>query len=475
MKLLRYFIILAILLAAATPVAAQTTAYTTQFITAITYQNVDDETTTSVVLLFYPDTSTTSPIVVPLSNLEPGAGASVHLGQLDDIDPGFRGSAILQADKMLVGTLVQLPQSTTVRNRPLSNGFSGGSSTLLLATVLKNYYNASSIFAIQNVDNEPNDFKIEFYNTSAEKVHTIDEFDVQPGASYYVDAGMVTELGTAFNGSAVITAKRGDASDGKAISTVMELSINGIAARAFESVAAGANKIYMATALCLLSGKQTTNYAVQNASLTPGDTAAVRVTYSNGLYEDQTINPGSKYSFNACTTVAAGFSGAATITSTGAPVVSIGKVGGGGLSTAFLGEAVGANRLALPYIRWSETLFLTGKRQHANIAVQNVGTTEIPTGALSVAYIDKNGVVVTTHTNSSAIPVGSKFNSNPKSTNDVDAYEFGYYPDGTTGGGAIVTCTAPSCQIIAVVRIVTKLSDTVTVGEDYNGIQVPVP
>lgn len=179
------------------PVFAQ--AYSTSFTTSITYQNVDTLDATSVQIYFYPNPDSTSPIIITRPTLPAGAGTSLFIGNLTEIDQGFRGSAIMLADRRLVATLVQVPQSTTVKNRPLSNGFESGSPQILLATVLKNQFNYTSIFSVQNTDTEPNTITVDFYNTSASLVHSLSQ-TVEDGASYYVDAGQITQLGTSFNG-----------------------------------------------------------------------------------------------------------------------------------------------------------------------------------------------------------------------------------------------------------------------------------
>lgn len=456
------------------PAFAQNPAYQTAFTTSITYQNVDTAATTSLHILFYEDPTTTTPVDITRDNLAAGAGTSVYIGSLGTIDPGFRGSAIMQADKLLVATLVQVPQSTTVKNRPLSNGFSEGSATVLLATALKNQFNTTTLFSVQNVDSDVNDFAIAFYNTSASLVHTINALDVQPGAAYYVDAGLVTELGSPFNGSVVITAKRNDLTDGKAIATAMELSTTGNAAMAFEGVASGATTFYMASALCNAFGGQNSFYAVQNTSLTTS--THVDVTYSNGATQGADIGPGAKASFGACsaTGMTQGFSGSATIESDTTAVIAIGKVSGTGLSTGFLGAPSGAAKLAVPYVRWSESQYVPNGRQRTFLAIQNISGAEIPANSIVISYYDKNGVLVTAHTIATAVANGAKVNSNAYSTADPDAAEFGYYTDGTFGGSAIVTCSAPGCQLVVIARVSSKDPDGVsTVGEDYNGISVP--
>lgn len=473
-RLFTLVIILTIAAMAIAPGTALAQAYNTSFTTSITYQNVDTSATTSIQILFYPDPTSTTPITITRPNLQAGAGTSVYIGSLSEIAAGFKGSAVLQADKRLVATLVQVPQSTTVKNRPLSNGFSEGASQVLLATILKNTFNTNSRFSVQNTDSEANDVSIKFYNTSASLVHTLNQ-NIEAGAAYLVDAGTISGLGSSFNGSAVIEATRSGGSDGNIVATSMELSTTGTDASAFEGVAGGGSTFYMPSALCQAFGGYNSAYAVQNTDL--ATQTNVTVQYSNGATETQLIGPGSKKSFIACnaTNMPTNFSGSATITSDTTPVVAIGKVYGLGVSSAFLGSASGDSKLALPYVRWSQSQYDSGQRQRAYIAIQNVGSSSIPANDLKIHYYDKNGGLVLTHTIDTSVAVGAKVNSNPYITSNSSAAEFGYYSDGTFGGSAIVECSA-GCEVVAVVRVQSKVPATgQTVGEDYNGIPIGTP
>jgi len=472
-KLVSILVALALVLAGvALPVFSQ--GYNTQFTTSITYQNVDTTPTSALQILFYAAGSGT-PIVIPRPNLNPGAGTSLFVGSLSEISPGFQGSAVIQSDKRLVATLVQVPQnSPTVKNRPLSNGMETGSPNVLLATVLKNQFSTTTRFSVQVTDSEANNLTIKFYDTSAQLVHTITRNNVPSGSSFYVDAGTISQLGTSFNGSAVIEARRGNGSDGAAVASAMELSTTGPAVSAFEGVSQGATTVYMPSALCNAFGGYNSSFAVQNTDL--NNSTTVTVAYSNGVNHTRSIGPGAKASFVACNApgMPAGFSGSATVTSTSTPIVAIGKVYGLGTSTAFLGVPSGAAKLALPYVRWTQSYWDNGQRQRAFIAVQNIGSNPIPAGALSIRYVDRDGNTVVTHTFNQTINVGEKVNSNPYFNQDPAAAEFGYYQDGGFGGSAIVECTAAGCQVAAVVRIQSKVpADGSTVGEDYNGIPVP--
>jgi len=457
----------ALIAVALVPGAAFAQAYTTSFTTSITYQNVGDAAST-ITIKFYESPTDTSPITITRPNLAAGAGTSLFIGGLTEVSEGFQGAAILESSEPILATLVQLPQnSTTVRNRPLSNGFSSGGGTSLIATVLKNTFDTNSIFSVQNADTEVNDVAIKFYNTSAQLVHTINT-TIQPGGSYYVDAYQVSQLGSAFNGSAVIEAKRGDDSAGSVVSSAMELRITGPGASAFEGIPSGATTFFMPSALCNYSGTNTA-YAVQNTSLTTKTN--VTVEYSNGKSETQQIGPGAKGSFLGCTPsgMPSGFLGSATITSSATPIIAVGKVGGAGKSTAFLGASSGSSKLAMPYVRWAkDSNWFGGTQQRVFIAIQNVGNSTIASGEVTVQYIDKNGVIVGTHTLGS-IPAGGKLNSTAL---DAGLSEFGVYPDGSFGGGVKILGPDGS-QLAAVARVSTYLASDNVVGEDYNGMAIP--
>lgn len=470
-RLFSIFVVVILGLVALAPNIAQAQAYSTSFSTSITYQNVGgDEATIQV--LFYEDETTTTPVKIDRPNLAAGASSSVYIGNLSEIANGFQGSAVMSSSQPLLATLVQVPQnSTTVFVRPLSNGFSQGEPTALLATVLKNQYGQTSIFSIQNTDTETNNVNIKFYNTSAVKVHEIDQ-SVAAGASYYVDAANVSELGASFNGSVVATAKRVDNSDGSIVGSVMELDITGNGAKAFESVAAGAMKVYMPSALCDVYGGQNTAYAVQNTSLTNKTT--VKVTYSNGKFEEKEIGAGAKGSFIACGAgVGAGFSGSAILESTDTNIIAVGKAYGAGLSTAFLGAPSGSANIALPYVRWApDQYYNDGSRQRTFIAIQNVGSDEIPANSIVLTYKDAFGHTAT-HTYDQALGVGSKFNSNASSAG-LDWFGMAEPPASGYGGGVSIACTAANCELLAVARVATYVpSGSYTAAEDYNGMAIP--
>ena len=172
-----------------------------------------------------------------------------------------------------------------------------------------------------------------------------------------------------------------------------------------------------------------------------------------------------------CTTgMSPGTSTAATVTSD-QDIVVIGKVSGSGNSTAWVGDPAGADRLSLPYVRYTESGWADGSRQRAFIALQNVGSA-LSAGDVVLTYRNLSGTVVGTHT-LGAMATGQKLNSwavNPDVVgNAADLQEFGYI--GGFGGSVIVDAPDGS-QLVAVVRVQSSTGGSSVVGEDATGIPI---
>jgi len=483
-------------------VSAQAPAYQTTYVTSITYQNLGASQAQVQFDFFAQNEGSKATTGDVIRTVGAGAGSSLFVGTLsgsEQLPAGFLGSGVMSSNQPVVATLVQIPNnSTTVRNRPLSNGFSSATSSVLLATVLKNKFNTNSRFVVQNADSGAIDITVKIFNaenTSAAPVE-IKVNNIPQGSAKYFDMGTLPELsGSAnFNGSATVTAvKTGTSTPANIVGSVLELSTNGPAVKAFEGVTGGGSTVYMATALCdAFKPEQRTAYAVQNTSSTA--TANVTVKYSNNVEDTAQIAPGAKRSFNACLAPNAprGFTGAATITSSGADIVVIGKAfiqgpdpdalqNPAGFETAFLGESAGSAKLALPYVRYTsddnfqcpDNPSATQCRQRTNIAIQNIGTAAVSN--VQVQYLDKNGDVVGTHTIAS-IGAGAKSNSKATDATGPDAAKLAEFgtptsnPGGGFGGAVLITAPAGS-QLIAIGRVSSAVGSSL-VAEDYNAIPV---
>lgn len=464
MKYLKVLLVASLLVLASIGVAAaQNSAYNTPFITSVTYQNISNAQA-NVIFYFYAEGSGTA-TQVPVT-LNANAGASLFIGGVNQLPANFSGSAVVSSNQPIVATLVQIPQSTTVRNRPVSNGFSSASSTVTLATVLKNSFSTSTKFSVQNTESVAVDVKITFYNADnpSEAPIVVNRTNVPGGSSVSIDMGTLSNISAAqYNGSAIVQATRtGTSTPANIVSSALELATNGPAARAFEGVNQGAKTVYMPSALCNFANA-TSAYAVTNTSQTQATT--VTVTFDNGNVVNANLTPGGKASINGCQGGNPNnYNGSATITSNTTDIVVIGKVGGGGRSTAFLGESSGSRRLALPYVRWTNAQWGTPQGQRASIAVQNIGSAAV--SGVVVRYLNATGQVVGQHTLPTIQP-GAKKNSSARwsdaegSTQPAAGFnvghleEFGYpstNPGNVFGGSVIIEGPAGS-QLTAVVRI----------------------
>jgi hypothetical protein len=200
------------------------------------------------------------------------------------------------------------------------------------------------------------------------------------------------------------------------------------------------------------------------------------------------IGPGQKKSITTCSpsdgTNMVGFTGSAIVTSTGNPVVVVGKaqnsIAAGGpatqdVFTAFLGDPVGYSKLAIPFVRWAnDTEYNSasnmGGKQRTYLAIQNLESSTI---TLQVKYNDKDGNTVATQ--NLTIPAKSKANSDPSAAGALGKSgmvtgSFGYYTDGSFGGGVVIQAAAanPTAKFIAISR-----TQNPGAGEDVNAVAAP--
>lgn len=484
---------------------AEASARTASWVVSVTYQNVGTSPA-EVMVDFYPEGSGTPISFNPLgagNTLGAGAGASFFIGSVSGLPTPFKGSAVMSSTEPLVATVVQFSQDAGFRVRMLSNGFSeaDASSQYLIATTLANKFSRTTVFSVQNASNATIRANIKFYDADAggalagQITH-----EIPAGSSKYIEMDKPATTGlpaglTSFNGSAIVTAVL--ASDGttpaKVVAAASELYTNKNVGANFEGVplSRAANTIYMATALCQRFGLDTF-YAVQNASLTTSATINVEYFNPDGTLKTTdgpyTIGPGQKKSIVTCSPSSgmnmANFTGSAKITSTGAPIVAIGKAQGqtgagpatADVFTAFMGEPQGASKLALPFIRWANDANYNnpanaGGKQRAYIAIQNLESTPIK---VNVKYYGKAGGAPLA-TQQLTIQGLSKGNSDASSAGALGLAgmvpgEFGYYTDGTFGGSVLIEADAsnPNAKFIAIARVQHP-----GYGEDYNAVPVP--
>jgi hypothetical protein len=221
---------------------------------------------------------------------------------------------------------------------------------------------------------------------------------------------------------------------------------------------------------------------VQNLSFT--SSTVVTVTYAAGTNQPgqatNTLPPLAKWSFNPCQTNSGlPYSGAATITSSSQPIAAVGKNNQTSgpptqprYSTAFLAQASGASRLAVPYIRWSPSS--PGTDFRSLIAIQNLGA-NIPVGQLTVRYYAPSGTLVNTCTSAAALAPGQKANSNVAAAfaGGVDFNCTTVQPSNGASysftGSAVIEGPA-GANLIAIIRNTTPAASTQIHTEDFNAI-----
>lgn len=497
-------------------------AYQAPWAVSVTYQNVG-QSDAPVSMQFYDENGNAFGPINPYElvngqNAMPaGAGGSYFVGRGDSpVAEGFQGNAILTAQEPLVATAVQLSTEPGYIMRLLSNGFqaSEASDTYLIATALLNQFQRTSIFSIQNVNDFPIVANVKIYQvdqtTPANGADGINH-TIPANSSKYVDMGNTTDTALPdsngpINGSVVIQATRqSDGSPASIVAAVSEYYVDRPVASNFEGVPVSltAPVINMPTALCQAFGLDTF-YAVQNADLTQEATVVVDYFDNDGntAFSDQavTIAPGGKQSIRTCggadvqnpDAARIGFSGSAVIRSTNnvnlavigrAQSTIVGDQGsvGPNFIASFLGQANGFSALAIPFARWAnDTDFATssGNRQRSFLAIQNIGDQD---ANIRIRYIDKNGITQGTQT--FTVPSKAKQNSNPgpNAPNGANALgqggalpgSFGYYEDGTFGGGAIVDQDPNNPSPAPIELIATVRVQHPGAGEDYNGPQQP--
>ncbi len=473
-KILTSLLIAAVLIAGLGTFSAKAGAYETTFTTSITYQNISGEVANAVAIQFYDSPSDTVPTIVNRPALAVNGATSIYIGSVGTIPSGFKGTAVLTSDKALAATLVQVPAGSTVKARPLSNGFDNGQATAtnLIATFYKEAA-VKSLLSVQNADSADTTVTLKFYAVGSGTPTYQTTQLLKPNTGFYVDGGTASFItGATFNGSVKIETTGGA---GKIVSSVMELGSGAdIGAKAFEGVGQGFIKVYMPSALCTTGGPST-YYAVQNAGT---KNTNVVVTYSGGYSQNASIAPGNKASFATCSatpTPPGNYNGSAVIESFEAnpgdgaqPIIAIGKVSGGGLATAFNGLANGATKIALPYVRYADnSQWFSLGYQRTYIAIQNLGAA-IPNGSnIVVSYYNPDGTLAGTHTITGGLAQYAKTNSN---ATNAGLATFGFAGGGS--GGSVVIAGPAGSQLAVVARVITY-NGALQAGEDYNGIVMP--
>ena len=441
---------------------------------SITYYTPSPTGATAVVS-YYAEGSATAVDVVNLTLSGHGAG-SIFIGATA-VPAGFQGGAVISSSETVVATGVLFAGSGQSGNygRMLYSGFSESKAddTFFIPTVLYKTFGSTSALGIQNIESTTTTVTLKLYAAGSTTPTSTKVYNIPAQSSQVVSASELS-LPVGFSGSGTITTN-----GGRVVAVAQETDDAGRGAYAFEGVAAGASKVYMASMLCNAFGGQNSFYAIQNASLTAA--ASVKIDFYNtsgtivATMPATNISAGGKLSVNPCTQgVAAGTSGSAVITSLGAsptPIIAIGKVKApNGLATAFVGESAGTTSSASPYIRWTAN---ASSEFRAYIAVMNVGT--VAATDVTATYYDAAGnpTTVALATATSTLAPYVKVNTNALTAGAVDGGgEFGTAASTAGVGGALeITSDQPVVVVVRLTRAVS-LGATTLFGEDYGATSI---
>lgn len=456
-----FWSILLAMLITFTPLAA-VSGEGTGFSTTIIYQNVGLDVA-HVTILYYPEGQST-PVTISRPDLPIGATASVSIGNIDTSPASFKGSAVIKSDVEIAVVMTQIPTTVSVKARPMAAAASKGSPTVWLLPVIK-VTGFTSFASVQNLDNKPADMKFTFYGGT--QPFSLTKSNIPAGGAAYIDLSEVSELGSVFVGSILVESTRsGSTTTGKITGMSFYSSGTNTGAAATESLTSGGTKIYMPMAMCNSTGGMSSSYYVFNTD--PTQTAAVRVTYNSGKFEDQSLPARTGRYFNACNPkqTASGYNGYAVITSNGPALLAVGTIKQLNMSATYTGQTTGASKLALPYAHYSTAYFANGQRDRTTISVQNLGG-NLAAGAVKARYYGKDGSLVGTVT-FPAFAAGGKIDTSAAQLGAPGA-EFGYYSDGSTGGSVVIEGPAGS-SLMAVAWVLSLPSAGLYSGEMYNGI-----
>lgn len=437
---------------------------------SITYYTPSATGATAVVS-YYAEGSATAVDAVTL-NLAGHAAGSIFIGATN-VPAGFEGGAVISSSETVVATGVLFAGSgqSGQYGRMLYSGFSAdkASSTFFIPTVLYKQFGSTSALGIQNVETTTTQVTLKLYAAGATTPTSTKVYNIPGQSSQVVSASELT-LPAGFSGSATITTD-----GGSVVAVAQETDDAGRGAYAFEGVAAGSNKVYMASMLCNAFGGQNSFYAIQNASTSSAASVSIAFYDTNGVNVANkpatNVGAGAKISVNPCTEgVPAGTSGSAVISSTGAPIIAIGKVKApNGLATSFLGEAAGYTSSAAPYIRWTAN---PSSEFRAYVAIMNVGNA--PATNVTATYYRADGTPTTVTLASVGSPLGQfiKVNTNANTAGATVGGEFGTAAaPGGVGGALEINSDQPVVVVVRLTRGVS-LGSTTLFGEDYNSSSI---
>jgi hypothetical protein len=284
---------------------------------------------------------------------------------------GFNGSVVVESDQPVVAIANTLGNST--QYAASTEGISQGGDSVKLPLIMRGNAGYYTWFNIQNAGTGDASVSVSYVPGSSGNAHSEGPVTIKPGASHTFDQHDVTQLGTTFVGSAVVT------SDQPVVASVMQVGETYKNMMGYNGFTEGSTSISLPLIMSNNSGYYTA-FQVQNVGSSATD---VTISYGTNLAgsfaptdETATLQANESATFfqNSGQFATDTYIGSATITSGGGePIVAIVnqvKMTGVILGTAYNGfdPSSATSKVSAPLIMANNSGYFTG------IQVMNVGS-----------------------------------------------------------------------------------------------------
>lgn len=228
MKLVRALTIIALIAMACVFAPLSASAQTRPFSTGFQVQNLSG-TTANVSISFYPENNGTPLPPVAVTPPVPPNGSTTYATLPSAVSAGFTGSAVISSDQKVAAIVnVVSPDLSLSFGGASYVGFSGGSKSVSLPIMFKNYFGFNTFFNVQNVSTtNATNVVVTYSGGGLASPLAMPALSIPAGAARRVDQATVAGLPASFSGSAVVTSDQDIAASVVQVGPTTMLSYNG--------------------------------------------------------------------------------------------------------------------------------------------------------------------------------------------------------------------------------------------------------
>lgn len=445
---------------------------------ALAYFNPTDAVGTFGVDFHKPDGSTVS---LPQMVVEAKSPGVLYIGST--FTEPFQGSAVVSSDIALTAIYLQEGPTKKKTSPVLSNSLAEnmvGAGSYHLPDVRRSS-SSSTWIGIQNLETEDVAVTLDFISASAgAKVTYPWPAPVRSLSSAILDIATVPGLGSKFDGSAVVTARKSGAAAARVVAAVQQIGGSGRIAYASEGLAGESTGLLMPTAMCQVSAMKSA-FDIQNAGAVP---VRFNVDYYYTVKSGRgkgikrlpkaytaPLDPGRRKTVETCSvrTLKGKLDAIAVITATDAagapmPIAAVGRLVKTVKTTtsvlnSYAGQSApvpsedGKYRVILPYVVWSKKA--PGYR--TSIDVMNAA----PTAGKNVAAIPVTATYyAASGARQKALSLYTRVSTDPRSAGALPA-------SGNFSGAVVLESDRPITAVARVEKIGSPAAD------GYGGIEAP--